>query len=187
MKQKTERRIKAGLIVVLILFGLLCSKETNAQENQIPKRPIEIKKAQLTLDMEPLFGAGFTSAWKLNHFTSAGIGFHFVGIKYILSNGSFKYGNFFIELAKFTVFWRYYLSPGTYFKTGPFLSGGKFSDNETKNSNVIAGNSASIYTGFKKLKFGINIQVGSVFRTYNSEQKTQFVMGYLSPVIQLYF
>jgi hypothetical protein len=103
-----------------------------------------------------------------------------------LNDASFLEGSIFLEIAKTTAFWRYYLTPKTYIIEGIFGSTGKFPAENT-NNNFLTGISTGFFSGFNKVKFGTNIQEGICFQNQGKNNHSQFFIGYFSPVIQLYF
>jgi hypothetical protein len=51
----------------------------------------------------------------------------------------------------------------------------------------MVGLKTGLYTGFDKVKIGVNFQAGKDFLTYSNAKKTNFYLIYLSPVIQVFF
>jgi hypothetical protein len=190
-------------IAIIFVFGsAFCQSESEKI-----RKPIDLKKDQLTLDIESPLGVGFTAAWKINSFSSAGVGFQFgLGPRIILNNAKFLYcgsgcdegdccsfqlgrlaGDPLLELAQVQAFWRYYITPRTYFNAGIYASYDKFIMFELSPGASIFGIKTGIYSGFKHLKFGLNLQGGKVFLSYSGDLKTSFFLGYFWPVIQVYF
>ncbi len=191
------------LITCFVYVGFIFSQEESSKHGKL----INIKQEQLTLEIEPLISAGFTAAWKANRVSSLGIGFQFgLGTRVILNKASFLYcgtgcdtgdccdehtalfpGDFYFEIAQFHTFWRYFISPRTYISAGLFTSYGIIPGFELSNKNIVVGLKTGLFTGFDKLKIGINFQAGKDFLTYSNAKKTNFFLIYLSPVIQIFF
>lgn len=197
--------IKRVFQLTLLLF--IASYSFSQTEVIHEKKSLQIKKDQVTLDIESPLGIGFTTAWKVNSFSLAGVGFQFgLGPRIMLNNAKFMYcgtgcdsgdccgfqleklaGDLLLELAQIQAFWRYYITPRTYFNVGIFTSYDKFIMFELSPAAIIPGIKAGIYSGFKHFKFGLNLQGGRVFLSYSGGRKTDFFLGYGCPVIQIYF
>jgi len=195
-------KLLLSITILFIFNSAFCQREPEKVE-----KPMNLKKDQLTLDIESPLGVGFTSAWKVSLNSSVGLGFQFgLGPRVMLNNAEFLYcgegcdegdccdfhyqrlaGQFILELAQVQTFWRYYFTPRTYFNAGIYASFNKFIMFELNPGATITGIKTGIYTGFKRLKFGLNMQGGKVFIRYSNDKKTDFYLGYAWPVIQVYF
>ena len=81
----------------------------------------------------------------------------------------------------------YHLTPVTYVNAGINGSLGKMTGGEISNNNVFTGIQLDLFTGFRKVKFGLQTQMGQSFLSYSSEKKSNFFLFSVSPAIQVYF
>ncbi|MCD4745748.1 MAG: hypothetical protein K8R58_05570 [Bacteroidales bacterium] len=194
-------------IFLCCIFLLVINTTYSQIQQKTQKEDFEIKKDQLTLDLEPLLNIGLTGSRAINKKSSVGIGFSFgIGIKYFLNNPLYLYcgtgcdsgdccaiqkiessGKFNFELFKIFIFYRHYYSKHLNINIGIFSSFGSFLIIERNNNNTIAGVQMSTFYGFKSFKIGVRFQAGRLFLTYDSRHKSQSNVILISPVLQYYF